>query len=233
MGDCLMTSVIAISNIAGGTQKTTASHSLAVAMVEYGKKVLLIDLDPRAELTFNLGLERLRVGIVEMLQGSSLTQSNDITTEERFDFIGSDSRLSTINDIALLQAFLSTLENRFDVVVLDTPSAIDTRLAMAFNAADAIVIPASHSNHSMRGAVATSLIESRAEKYILAIDQFKDSLAEHIQHTKIIDAVIPMTDGLDIAIALKRSFLTTDKSSEFAQAYREATYSILEELNLI
>jgi cellulose biosynthesis protein BcsQ len=71
------------------------------------------------------------------------------------------------------------------------------------------------------------------EKYILPIDQFRDSLAEHIQHTKIIDAVIPMTDGLDTAIALKRSFLTTYKSSEFAQAYREAAYSILEELNLI
>jgi len=228
-----MTSVIAISNIAGGTHKSTVAHALSVAMVEYGKKVLLIDLDPRAELTFNLGFERLRLTILEILQGSGLTQSNDITTEERFDFIGSDSRLTTINDIALLQTFLSTLENRFDVVVLDTPSAIDPRLAMAFNAADAIVIPASHSTHSMRGAVATSKIESRAKKYILPIDQFKDSLAEHIQHTKIIDAVIPMTDGLDTAIAQKRSFLTTDKSSEFAQAYREAAYSILEELNLI
>ena len=44
-----MTSVIVLANIAGGTQKTTAAHSLAVAMVEYGKKVLLIDLDPRAD----------------------------------------------------------------------------------------------------------------------------------------------------------------------------------------
>ena len=50
-----MTSIIAIANLAGGTHKTTAAHSLSVATVEYGKKVLLIDLDPRAELTFNVG----------------------------------------------------------------------------------------------------------------------------------------------------------------------------------
>ena len=44
-----MSSVIAVANIAGGTFKSTTAHSLAVASVEYGKKVLLIDLDPRAE----------------------------------------------------------------------------------------------------------------------------------------------------------------------------------------
>ena len=53
-----MSSVIAVLNIAGGTYKSTTAHSLAVASVEYGKKVLLIDLDPRAELTFNLGYEK-------------------------------------------------------------------------------------------------------------------------------------------------------------------------------
>ena len=53
-----MTSVIAVANLAGGSYKTTTAHSLSVAVVEYGKKVLLIDLDPRAELTFNLGFEK-------------------------------------------------------------------------------------------------------------------------------------------------------------------------------
>jgi chromosome partitioning protein len=53
-----VTSVIAITNIAGGTFKTTTAHALAVASVEYGKKVLLIDLDPRADLTFTLGFEK-------------------------------------------------------------------------------------------------------------------------------------------------------------------------------
>ena len=60
-----MISVIAVANIAGGTYKSTTAHSLAVASVEYGKKVLLIDLDPRSELTFVLGYEKARETITD------------------------------------------------------------------------------------------------------------------------------------------------------------------------
>ena len=171
-----MTSIIAISNIAGGTHKTTAAHSLSVATVEYGKKVLLIDLDPRAELTFNLGFERSRETIAEMLQGSSLAESNDITTDERFDFIGADSRLSSINGIDTLATFLRALPDKYDVIIIDTPSQIDPRMAMAFGAADSIVIPSDSSVHSIRGAVNTSKIESNAQKFVLPINEFS---AEH------------------------------------------------------
>lgn len=231
MGHCFMNSVIAIVNIAGGTQKTTASHSLAVAMVEYGKKVLLIDLDPRSELTFNLGLERSRLSIVEMLQGSVLSQSNDITTEERFDFVGADSRLASIADVNCLKAFLDTSAQKFDIVIIDTPSAIDPRLAMAVLAADALVIPSSSSIHSVRGAMATARIESKAVKYILPIQDFDIAAFAGLDNAKFIDAQIPQESNLDVAISHKRSALSTDKNSDFAQAYREAAYSILEALN--
>jgi len=170
-----MTSVIAVANIAGGTHKTTAAHSLSVATVEYGKKVLLIDLDPRAELTFNLGFERSRETIVEMLQGSSLAQSNDITTDERFDFIGADSRLASINGADSLSTFLQALPDKYDVIIIDTPSQIDPRMI-------------------------------------------------------VLDALIPINTDIDGAIAQKRSVLSTDKNSDFAQAYREASYSLLEHL---
>ena len=231
MGHRFMTSVIAIANIAGGTQKTTASHSLAVAMVEYGKKVLLIDLDPRAELTFNLGLERSRISIVEMLQGSVLTQSNDITTEERFDFVGADSRLASIANVNCLKAFLDASAQKFDIVIIDTPSAIDPRLAMAVMAADALLIPASSSIHSVRGAMATARIESKAVKYILPLQDFDFDAFADMDSARCIDAQIPQETNLDVAITHKRSALSIDKNSDFAQAYREAAYSILEELN--
>ncbi len=225
-----MTSVIAIANIAGGTQKTTAAHSLSVATVEYGKKVLLIDLDPRAELTFNLGFERSRETIVEMLQGSSLAQSNDITTDERFDFIGADSRLASINGVDTLATFLRALPDKYDVIVIDTPSQIDSRTSMAFNAADCIVIPSDKSVHSIRGALNTSKIESKATKFVLPIDQFSTEHSLLFSEAIVLDALIPVNRDIDAAIAQKRSVLSTDKNSEFAQAYREASYSLLEHL---
>lgn len=225
-----MTSIIAVANIAGGTHKTTAAHSLAVAIVEYGKKVLLIDLDPRAELTFNLGFERSRQTIVEMLQGSSLAQSNDITTDERFDLVGADSRLASLNDVDSLTTFLRGLPDQYDVVIIDTPSQIDSRMAMAFSAADSIVIPSDSSVHGIRGALNTSKIQSNAKKFLLPIDQFSTEHSVLFSDVIILDALIPKCTFIEAAIAQKRSVLSTDKNSDFAQAYREAAYSLLEHL---
>ncbi len=59
--------VIVIANIAGGVGKTTAAHAIAVASVEYGKKVLLIDADPAAALTFCCGIENPRITTLEFL----------------------------------------------------------------------------------------------------------------------------------------------------------------------
>ena len=225
-----MTSVIAIANIAGGTHKTTAAHSLSVATVEYGKKVLLIDLDPRAELTFNLGFERSRETIAEMLQGSSLAESNDITTDERFDFIGADSRLASISNANSLKSFLSKVPTKYDVIIIDTSSQVDSRTAMAFNAADAIVIPSDSSIHSIRGALNTMKIESSAQKFVLPIDQFTSEQSALFSSSTVLDALIPVHTDIDQAIAQKRSVLSADKNSDFAQAYREAAYSLLEHL---
>ena len=225
-----MTSVIAVANLAGGTHKTTAAHSLSVAIVEYGKKVLLVDLDPRAELTFNLGFEKSRSTIVEMLQGTPLSQSNDITTDERFDFIGTDSRLASLNDVTAFKSFLSSLPNQYDVIIIDTPSQIDPRMAMAMSTSDAILIPADSSIHSIRGALNTSKIESTATKYILPIDQFTDKHGANFSGAIVLDALIPLHKNIDSAISQKRSVLTIEKNSDFAQAYREAAYSLLEHL---
>ena len=207
-----MISVIAVANIAGGTYKSTTAHSLAVASVEYGKKVLLIDLDPRSELTFVLGYEKARETITDLLQGKTLSQSNDITTAERFDFIGADSRLASFNDTKALKIFLSSLAASYDVVIIDTPAQIDSRLAMALVAADALVVPTSTSIHSLRGAIST-----------LKVKLFDNAI--------LLDARIPIASDIDAATSQKRSVLSTDKSSDFAEAYREAAYSLLEHLN--
>jgi cellulose biosynthesis protein BcsQ len=226
-----MSSVIAVANIAGGTFKSTTAHSLAVASVEYGKKVLLIDLDPRAELTFNLGYEKSRQTIVEILQGLSLSQNNDITTPERFDFIGADSRLALFNDVNSLSTFLNTLLTQYDLVIIDTPAQIDSRLAMALLAADAMVIPTSASIHSIRGALSTLKIDSKAKKFLLALDGFAADQVKLFDNVIVLDTHIPLTSGIDAATSQKRSVLSVDKISDFAEAYREATYSLLEHLN--
>jgi MinD-like ATPase involved in chromosome partitioning or flagellar assembly len=165
-----------------------------------------------------------------MLEGSALAQSNGITTDERFDFIGADSRLASINDVNSLEAFLKTLPNKYDVIFIDTPAQIDSRVAMAFKAADAIVIPTGASIHSLRGAINTAKIASRAKKLILQTGPFTAEQSALFSESEILDALIPHTSEIDSAVADKRSVLSVNKNSDFAEAYREASYSLLEHL---
>ena len=52
-----MTTTLAIANQKGGVAKTTTVASLGAALAELGHKVLLVDLDPQACLTFSLGID--------------------------------------------------------------------------------------------------------------------------------------------------------------------------------
>lgn len=111
--------VIAIASPAGGVGKTTLAHAIAVAASEFGKKTLLIDLDPGSALTFRLGLENPRLTITDYLTGSKLVADNLTATSERFDFIAADSRLTTNLDEGSLASLLDNLPKSYDLVVLD------------------------------------------------------------------------------------------------------------------
>ena len=50
--------VIACVNQKGGTGKTCTAENLGIGMVQEGKKVLLVDMDPQASLTISLGYPR-------------------------------------------------------------------------------------------------------------------------------------------------------------------------------
>ena len=63
------TTILAVANQKGGVAKTTSVASLGAALVELGQKVLLVDLDPQACLTFSLGIdpEDLEVSVHHVL----------------------------------------------------------------------------------------------------------------------------------------------------------------------
>ena len=63
--------VLAVANQKGGVAKTTTVASLGVALSELGRRVLLVDLDPQACLTFSLGLDpdTIEISVHDVLLG--------------------------------------------------------------------------------------------------------------------------------------------------------------------
>jgi cellulose biosynthesis protein BcsQ len=217
---------IAIANPAGGVGKTTLAHCLAVAFAEFGKKVLLIDLDPAAPLTFRLGYENPRITITEFISGVKLTEENLVTTPERFDFIASDSRLAANLDEDALSELLMKLPKDYDLVILDIPSTLTPALGAAIRAADQILVPVSQSLHSLRGLIQLRKI---TDKPITAVAMGEVNYEEI---SPVLDVTILRSDDVESAASSNLSVLTVSKTSEVSESYRSAAYSVLEILGL-
>src|SRR6476646_7591445 len=97
-----MTTTLAIANQKGGVAKTTTVASLGAALAELGHKVLVVDLDPQACLTFSLGIdpEVLELSVHDVLLGRvpaamALLDTDDGLTllPAAIDLTGSEARL--------------------------------------------------------------------------------------------------------------------------------------------
>src|SRR5512147_423973 len=107
-----MTYIIAVSNEKGGVAKTTSTLSLGAALAELEHRVLLIDLDPQANLSLALGLE---VGESEVTSASVLLENADIRTAIRktevtnLDLVSSNMRIETAEQFLPMRShYLST-----------------------------------------------------------------------------------------------------------------------------
>jgi cellulose biosynthesis protein BcsQ len=219
--------IISLANSAGGVGKTTLAHCLAVAFTEFGKKTLLIDLDPAGALTFRLGFENPRTSIADFLNGGKITDSNLVTTSERFDFIPADSRLVANFSADALSKVISELPKSYDVVVLDLPGSLSQPLSMALSVSQLVIVPVRNNLHSLRGYLQIKSISAGVEVKALAI-----GANVLIAEAELIDEPLLESNELEAAAATKFSVLTHSKASESSESFRNVGYSILEKLGL-
>ena len=234
--------IVTVANTSGGVGKTTTAHALAVASVEYGKKVLLIDADPSASLTFCCGIENPRVSSMEYLNKEFSLDSAILKTTERFSFLPSSTRLSSLDvDDALAKEPLKAALKDFDLVVVDTATG-PNRLATYFLAiSDLVVIPTTSEILGVRGGLhAKDFAKSsgyQGAPYLLLTNQSApiDSEVEAVLKSNFTvlepairaDALVPQSQESGSSV------LTLHPQSGIAADYREITYSILELLELI
>jgi chromosome partitioning protein len=160
-----MTKTIAISNQKGGVAKTTTCLSLGAALAEMGHSVLLIDLDPQANLTLSLGFnpKQLDHTVLDALMGdSSLVGVSRETSVFALDLVPANSQLTLVDRVFYgMTRYQFRLKKRIDEVfpglyeyiLLDCPPYLAPLTLNALTAADLQIIPVQcevYTAHSLR-----------------------------------------------------------------------------------
>ena len=223
--------IVVVANTAGGSAKTTVAHSLAVATVEYGKKTLLIDSDPKASLTFRVGREGTRLTLADFLSGTSIRSENLDSLGERFDFIAADSRVGNGFKRQEVKALIEKLPKSYDLVIIDTPSDINSSLISALDIADLVLAPYSNTVHHLRGVTHISKLSGSTPLKLLAVGVKTKSIKDFSQWEHL-DGSISIADEIEAAAQTTASVLTHAKNSNVAGEFRECAYSVLEVLGL-
>ena len=153
---------IAVSSQKGGVAKTTTALSLGACLAEQGRSVLLVDLDPQANLTQSLGFvpEQLRraVGDVILDQASLLSVSRE-SSVLNLDLVPANNGLLVLDKIMYgrqgyeyrLKTQLQCLNGAYyDFILLDCPPSFGTLTVNALTAADLLIVPVPCEYYSAR-----------------------------------------------------------------------------------
>ena len=152
--------VLAVANQKGGVAKTTTVASLGAALAELGHRVLLVDLDPQACLTFSLGVdpEDLELSVHHVLTKGLDPREVIVTTEDAVDLLPATIELARAEADLLtrtgreyvMRGALEELEE-YDWVLLDCPPSLGVLTVAALTAAEGVLVPLQCETLSHRG----------------------------------------------------------------------------------
>ena len=142
-----MSKVIAVTNHKGGVGKTTSTINIGAGLAKLGKRVLLIDLDPQANLSQSLGIKDPTATIYGAIRGEHPLQP--VTVLKRLDVVpstldlsGAEIELSSETGREyILRELLEPVKGSYDYVIIDSPPSLGLLTVNALTSADEILIP--------------------------------------------------------------------------------------------
>jgi chromosome partitioning protein len=249
-----MTITLAIANQKGGVAKTTTVASLGAALAEQGARVLLVDLDPQACLTFSLGIdpEDLELSVHHVLTKGLAPAEVLLQTDDGVDLLPATIELARAEAELLTRTgrehvLKSALEevDGYDWILLDCPPSLGVLTVAALTAADAVLIPLQCETLSHRGVgqlLDTVHDVKRFTNRSLAVWGVLPTLYDgRTNHAKAVLQNISESYGLEVieppipksirfaeAPAAGRSILATSRRHRGADAYRDVAANLTE-----
>lgn len=245
-----MAKIIAVTNQKGGVGKTTTCVNLCAALASKSFKVLMIDIDPQANATQGIGIDRsslelttydVLVDCVPIENVIIPTHANNLDiAPANIDLAGVEIQLSTVKsgrEQRLKNALMSVKEN-YDYILIDCPPALGLLNTNALTAAQSVLIPVQCEYYALEGL--TQLLNTilltqtvfnpdlNIEGVLLTMFDSRTNLCTEVSQEvrkyfkdKVYETVIPRNIRLSEAPSEGLSILEYDNNSAGAKAYRK------------
>ena len=154
--------IIAIANQKGGVGKTTTAINLSACLVEKGKKVLSIDMDPQGNMTSGLGVSKDEVEktVYDLIIGEA--EIEDIICREvsenldilptNIDLSAAEIELIGIDDKEyIIKKEVEKIRDNYDFIIIDCPPSLSMLTINAMTTADSVLVPIQCEYYALEG----------------------------------------------------------------------------------
>jgi chromosome partitioning protein len=246
--------IFVIANQKGGVGKTSIAVNLSASLAHYGRRVLLVDLDPQGNATTGSGIDKsaCEKTVYGVLLGEYPVDEAVRSCEGGYDIVASNRELAgaevELIDIERREFRLrDALRERaaaYDFVVIDCPPALNMLTVNGFTAADAVIIPMQCEYYALEGLsdlVGTlrkvkqnlnpsieieALVRTMYDPRSTLTVQVSDELKRHYGD-KVFDTVIPRNVRIAEAPSFGKPVLLHDPASKGATAHLQFARELL------